>query len=259
MPYIDTPKGIKIYYEVHGQGRPIVFIHPPLTGHVVFKYQKKLSKDYQVILYDLRGHGKSGYLPSQSVDRVIPDHLDDLKALIDSLKLENPIIAGYSNGGLLALSYALAHTEEVRALILSGGYPTIDSWRLALEYQIGIILILLKKKNILSHILAKSHKVTKVDQKELYAYAMKSNDDAVLDLYLSGRHFNAVEQLPVLDRLPALILYGTRDRFVSRHKKYFETLSQTKIVYIDQAFHQLPTHQHDEFNQALTEFLRGIK
>ncbi|GGL48671.1 alpha/beta fold hydrolase [Sporolactobacillus putidus] len=258
MPYIDTPKGVRLYYETYGQGRPIVFIHPPLTGHVIFKYQKKLDKNFQIILYDLRGHGKSGYLPSQSEDRVFPDHLDDLKALIEGLKLENPVVAGYSAGGQLALSYALAYTERVSALVLSGGYPAIDSQLLAWEYQIGIILIRTKKKNVLSNILAKSHKVTEADIKMLYTYAMKANDDAVLDLYVTGKRYNAVEQLPRLNRLPTLILYGTRDKFISKHKKYFEILTKTKIIFIDRAFHQLPTHQHEEFNQALTQFLKEI-
>lgn len=256
MPYIETPKGIKLYYETFGQGRPIVFIHPPLTGHVIFKYQEKLDKSFQVVLYDLRGHGRSGYLPSQSQEHVFPDHLGDLKALIDGLKLENPVVAGYSAGGQLALSYALAYTERVGGLVLSGGYPTIDSLLLAWEYQIGRMLIRAKKKNVLSSILANSHKVTEADKKMLYTYAMKSNDKAVLDLYISGKRFNEVERLPRLNRLPALILYGTRDRFISRHKKYFEPLSRTKIVFIDRASHQILTHQHEIFNQALTRFLK---
>lgn len=255
MAYIVTPQGIKLYFEKCGVGRPIIFIHPPLMGHVVFHYQKELSQKFQVILYDLRGHGRSGYRSSGSLHTVIEDHVSDLRALIEELRLDHPVIVGYSNGGLLALSYVLKYSEEISGLILSGGYPLIDSWLLAGEYQIGIWMMRMKQKKALSTLLAKSHKVLKEDHEYLFMYAMKANADAVLDLYLSGLRFNVVDCLSKLNQTALLVMYGTRDKFVSKHKKYFETLPGAEIVFIDKAFHQLPTHHYKVFNQVIEQFL----
>ncbi|RYL92115.1 alpha/beta hydrolase [Sporolactobacillus sp. THM7-4] len=259
MPYMYTTNGIKLYYETYGEGKPIIFIHPPLMGHVVFKYQKVLSNRFQVILYDLRGHGKSGYLPSESIDQVISDHTDDLNSLIDGLNLKKPIIASYSNAGIQALDYSFKYPEKVGALVLSGGYPKVDSLFLAGEYQIGMFMMRTKIIRILSAILAASHKVTKEDQQELFSYAVKSNIQAVLDLYKSCLIYNGTGQLQKLSHLPMLVLYGTRDKFISKHRKYFQNLPKTQIVFIDKAFHQLPTKQYHEFNLVMERFLTDVE
>ncbi|RYM06315.1 alpha/beta hydrolase [Sporolactobacillus sp. THM7-7] len=258
MPYIETSSGIRLYYESYGQGRPVIFVHPPLTGLAVFKYQKALSEHYRVILYDLRGHGKSGYLPSTGADRVVADHLDDLSALMDGLQLKKPILAGYSNGGILALAYTLKHKKKVGGLILSGGYPKVDSPLLAAEYKIGVMMMYFRQKRLLSVFLSRMQKVTQADQKLLSDWAMKTNTQAALDLYRSGLRFDAVNRLHELNDMPILILYGTWDKFINKHRKYFEKLQNAEIVYINKAFHQLPTHHHDIFNQVIIKFLTAL-
>lgn len=258
MPYFFTSEGINLYYEIHGKGRPIVCIHPPLMGLAVFMYQKLLSDDNQVVLYDLRGHGRSGYRPTQDIHHVVDDHVADLRELIIGLKLEKPIILGYSNGALLALEYAIRYTEDTGALILSGGYPVIDSWLLAAEYRIGIAMMQLNQKKQLSALLAISHKVTAADQRALFEHAIKAEKQAVLDLYRSGVQYNATRRLTKLDACPLLLLYGTRDTFISKHRKYFESLSRCDTVLIDKAFHQLPTRHHHVFNRVIREYLVGL-
>ncbi|MDN3956070.1 alpha/beta fold hydrolase [Sporolactobacillus laevolacticus] len=258
MPYVNTPKGIQLYYESYGKGKPIIFIHPPLMGHVVFRYQKVLSEHAQVILYDQRGHGKSGYQPSLSLDQVIPDHVDDLRALIQGLHLNQPILVGYSSAGLIALAYALSFTDETGGLILSGGFPCVASQILFMEFQVGIFMMKTNGQNILSNLLAKSHKITKEDKRTLYQYGRKANAHAVLDLYKAGLKADYSKQLPQLNQLPMWILYGTRDKFISKHKKYFDPLIKTEIIYIDKAFHQIPMHQYEQFNQVIQRFLSMI-
>ncbi|MBP3041097.1 alpha/beta hydrolase [Bacillaceae bacterium Marseille-Q3522] len=255
MPDFQTAAGVNIYYEVHGEGIPLIFIHPPLAGHVIFKYQFDLSRKYKVIFYDCRGHGKSGYLPSAHPEDVISDHVQDLKALIDHLKIEHPVITGYSNGGLIALAYALAFPDAIGALVLSGGYPKVDTWLLKQEYNSGIFLMKKKKLRFLSYLIAKTHKVTRSDQQQFYSYGLKANRKAVLDLYVAGKIYNAASQLHKLRNLPILVLYGTKDIHVYQHKKYFETLPNAKIIFIKKAFHQLPTHWYPMFNWELIQFI----
>ena len=81
MDFFTTSDKVKIYYEMSGQGRPVVFIHGFSEDHKSFKIQQRvLSKDYKIISYDLRGHGNS--------DRVdyglnLKRFALDLKELID--------------------------------------------------------------------------------------------------------------------------------------------------------------------------------
>ncbi|MCQ2011108.1 alpha/beta hydrolase [Sporolactobacillus sp. STSJ-5] len=256
MPYINTTKDICLYYEKSGKGRPIIFIHPPLMGHVVFHYQKILSEHAQIILYDQRGHGRSSYQPSRSLERVIPDHVADLRTLIQELQLKQPILSSYSSGGLIALSYALTFPNEVGGMILSGGFPCVGSAMLFMEYQLGVLIMKASGgQKALSNLLANAHKMTQEDKKMFYTYCKKANVHAVLDLYKAGLKTDFSAQLKQLDLLPMWIVYGTRDKFISKHKKYFDFLTKTEIIFIDKAFHQIPTHQHEQFNQVIQRFL----
>jgi pimeloyl-ACP methyl ester carboxylesterase len=259
MPYINTKKDIYLYYEKYGKGRPIIFIHPPLMGHVVFHYQKTLSEHAQVILYDQRGHGRSGYHPSRSLEHVIPDHVADLRALVQELHLNHPILVSYSSGGLLALAYALTFPNELGGMILSGGFPCVRSAILFMEYQIGVLMMKASGgPKALSNILANAHKVTQQDKRMLNIYCQKANVHAVLDLYKAGLKADFSAQMPQLDQLPMWIVYGTRDKFISKHKKYFDLLAKTEIIFIDKAFHQIPTHQHEQFNHVIRRFLSDM-
>jgi pimeloyl-ACP methyl ester carboxylesterase len=259
MPYINTTKDICLYYEKYGKGRPIIFIHPPLMGHAVFRYQKILSEHAQVILYDQRGHGRSSYHPSGSLEQVISDHVADLRVLIQELHLNQPILVSYSSGGFLAISYALKFPNEIGGMILSGGYPCVRSAILFVEYQLGILMMKTSGgQKTLSNILANAHKLTEEDKRMLSIYCQKANGHAVLDLYKAGLETDLSAQMPQLDQLPIWGVYGTRDKFIAKHKKYFDFLDKTEIIFIDKAFHQLPTHQHEQFNYVIRRFLSDM-
>lgn len=93
--------GINIYYETFGSGKSLIFLHGSMgTGKVWQPYVPILSKDFNIILPDVRGHGKTEN-PSKEIDL----HLiaDDIVALIDALKLEKPFLCGWSMGGDVSL------------------------------------------------------------------------------------------------------------------------------------------------------------
>ncbi|MBM7645401.1 pimeloyl-ACP methyl ester carboxylesterase [Scopulibacillus daqui] len=253
MPFFETSSGVRLYYERHGQGKPLIFIHPPLLGHVIFKYQKILSEKYQVILYDCRGHGQSTY---QKGDDVIKDHTVDLYELITHLNLEKPIIVGYSNGGFIAINYALEYPDKIGAMILSGGYPEVRTGLLAFEYYAGIWLMKRRYKHFLSRLLAKTHKITDEDEAIIYRYSMMADIEAVLDLYQSGIRYSKMDQLYRLKELPSLLVYGTITKHIYKHKMYFENrMNQLDVVKISRATHQIPTRFHKSFNSAIDQFL----
>ncbi|WKB35410.1 alpha/beta hydrolase [Terrilactibacillus sp. S3-3] len=258
MPTFETSAGIQIYYETYGNGQPLIFIHPPLMGHVVFRYQRELAAKYQVVLYDLRGNGRSGYCSPYPGVSETEAHIDDLNELSARLQLNHPVIVGYSNGGLLALEYALKFKKEIGALILSGGYPKVASLALAREYFLGIILMLLDQRDILSRKVSKNHKVTDQDLAILFRYGLKADAHAVMKLYWEGLRYDAANQLEKLADLPMLLLYGSDDKNVKKHKKYFETLPKAQIAFIDGALHQLPTRWHRPFNAAIDQFLADL-
>ncbi|PYO78016.1 MAG: alpha/beta hydrolase [Gemmatimonadetes bacterium] len=127
--YADV-NGIKLYYEIHGKGRPLVLLHGGLGAIEMFGPNlTALAANHQVIAVDLQGHGRTA-----DIDRPLSVEYmaDDIAALIKYLKLERPDVMGYSLGGGVALQTAIRHPEVVGKLVVvstpfrrNGFYPDI--------------------------------------------------------------------------------------------------------------------------------------
>lgn len=125
--YADV-NGLKLYYEIHGKGRPIVLVHGAFCtidgcmGSLV----KQLAKTRQVIAVELQGHGHTGDIdrPLSSVGLA-----DDIAALLGKLKIANADVYGYSLGGAVVTRLALRHPQLVRKLVIGGAALTSDGWQ----------------------------------------------------------------------------------------------------------------------------------
>ena len=95
--------GLKIYYEIHGVGKPLVLLHGAFGWAATYP---ALAKDRQVIAVELQGHGHTG-----DIDRPLSYEqlADDVAALLKHLKIEKADIFGYSMGGTVALGVAARH------------------------------------------------------------------------------------------------------------------------------------------------------
>ncbi|WP_406695070.1 alpha/beta fold hydrolase [Singulisphaera sp. Ch08] len=110
--------GLKIYYEIHGAGRPLVLLHgggstiETSFGKVLLPF----AKNRQVIAFEQQGHGRTA-----DVDRPFSfeQSADDTAALLRYLKIERADFYGYSNGGNVALQIAIRHPELVRKLVVA--------------------------------------------------------------------------------------------------------------------------------------------
>jgi pimeloyl-ACP methyl ester carboxylesterase len=108
--------GLELYYEIHGDGEPLILIHGGLGGIVEFsQLLPVLAESRQVIAVELQGHGHTA-----DIDRPLSFEAmaDDIAALIEYLGLEKSDILGFSLGGGVALRTAIDHPEVVNRLIL---------------------------------------------------------------------------------------------------------------------------------------------
>jgi len=111
--YADV-NGTHLYFEMAGEGEPVVFIHGLGWDTRDWNYQfTELAKNYQVVRYDMRGFGKSDMPTDQPYA-----HADDLKALLEFLGIESAHVFGHSFGGEIAINFALAYPKMVRSLVL---------------------------------------------------------------------------------------------------------------------------------------------
>ena len=108
----------EIYYEVHGEGQPIVFLSETACDGEVWKiYQvPEFSKDHRVVIHDYRGTGQSS---KPSIDYTTQIFAKDTIALMDYLKMEDAIVVGHSMGGRVAQILALDYPRRVKKLVLA--------------------------------------------------------------------------------------------------------------------------------------------
>jgi pimeloyl-ACP methyl ester carboxylesterase len=112
--YADV-NGIKLYYETHGAGRPLILLHGGLmSGETFGPVLPLLAAHHQVVTVDLQGHGRTA-----DIDRPIDVRLmaGDIAALIDHLGLAKPDLVGYSLGGGVALHTAAKYPAKIRRLV----------------------------------------------------------------------------------------------------------------------------------------------
>jgi pimeloyl-ACP methyl ester carboxylesterase len=108
--------GINLYYESHGEGRPMILLHGGLGSSEMFgPVLPALADHHQVIAVDLQGHGRTA-----DIDRPIDHRLmaDDIGALIDHLGLDRPDVVGYSLGGAVAFFTAVKYPAKVGRLVV---------------------------------------------------------------------------------------------------------------------------------------------
>ena len=108
--------GLQMYYEMHGEGEPLILLHGGLGAIEMFgEVLPLLAEDRRVIAVDLQAHGRTA-----DIDRPMTFEAmaDDVAALIEHLGLGEADVMGYSLGGGVALRAAIQHPEVVRKLVL---------------------------------------------------------------------------------------------------------------------------------------------
>ncbi|MFH0786820.1 MAG: alpha/beta hydrolase [Pseudomonadota bacterium] len=125
--FLDDPG---IYYEVHGQGEPLVFLNGIMMNTLSWvDHIARLKDHYQLIIYDLRDQGQSSRL-EEGYD--IGIHAEDLKKLLDHLKIPKAHLWGLSYGGQVALIFSLKYPHRVDKLVLSNTSAYVDQYLLSL-------------------------------------------------------------------------------------------------------------------------------
>jgi pimeloyl-ACP methyl ester carboxylesterase len=119
---IARGSGLRIYYELVGTGRPLVLLHGSLGSTESWRmagYTEGLADRYQLILVDLRGHGRSER-PAAARSYLTPALASDVVAVLDDLELESAALFGWSRGGEAALAAGAFHPGRVEAVAIVG-------------------------------------------------------------------------------------------------------------------------------------------
>jgi len=124
MPYTAV-NGFDMYYEIHGDGTPLLLLHGG-CGSISELWMSYFSPHFRVIAPEQMGHGRT----ADQVHRAFHYHdmAEDTVELTRRLGIDNAIIVGFSDGGIIGLDIAIHHPERVTKLVLSGANTRVDGY-----------------------------------------------------------------------------------------------------------------------------------
>ncbi|MFS0634738.1 alpha/beta hydrolase [Mesobacillus foraminis] len=255
MPHANINNSLSLFYQIKGEGRPIVFIHPFVMGHNVFKHQERLAEKYQTLFYDLAGHGRSTKGNQPLSIELLAEHL---KELLNHINVKKVALCGYSYGGLVAQQFALKYPERTTALILSGGFSEINTLIPKIFIKSVMAMAKHRKMTLAAKLLAKFNSATSQDEKEIFQYARLSDAQRSYEYCIAGLHYKATDALHQLN-MPILLVYGSLEKPMHRYRiPFLQAAPQTQVVMINNGTHQLPPRSFLEFNCVIDQFLRTV-
>ncbi|SFR61197.1 alpha/beta fold hydrolase [Halogeometricum limi] len=262
MPTVQTDD-IEIYYEVRGDGPPIVFIHGALSDHSAATQQLAAFSDtHTAIAYDLRGHGDTENPRHEpySIDRLA----DDLHGFIDEMGLERPVLCGVSMGGMIAQVYASSYPDQLSALVLADTFsPAFLDWRDRFQRSTLVattagLVRLVGYNRAKGLILWFGRKLERDQTTSLRPDAFPDMDtvDAVNALEaVAGFHTTDIDLSSIT--VPTLVLYGEHETsLISRHAPTLSAqIPDSTVREVPDAGHASPWDNPEFFNSAVRAFL----
>jgi pimeloyl-ACP methyl ester carboxylesterase len=252
--------GVNIHYIVEGQGEPVVLIHG-FTGSIQPQWGlpgiiKALSKDYQVIALDNRGHGRSDkpHDPKQYGAEMV----NDVIRLMDHLKIQKAHIVGYSMGGFMTDYLIMTYPDRAITATLGGaGWSKPNDDRLAFMTElaesldagkgIGPLIVQLTPAN--------RPKPTEEFIDTINKMLMLTNDAKALAACIRGMRGLAVtEEKLRANKVPTLALIGELDPLKVGVDELAQVMPGLKVEVIEGADH-MTAFARPEFVNDLKEFL----
>ena len=238
---------------------PIVFIHGFPFDHRMWDNQiEELSKECFCVSYDIRGLGES---PSGEGQFTMEMFVDDLLKIIETLKLDKPVICGLSMGGYIALRAVEKFEKELRALILCDTKSAADNNDVKLKRAEGIKKInemgVEKFVNDFVPNCFAEESLSKSFYKETLKRSLKSSPISVKGclLAMAGRT-DTTEYLSKI-KIPVLVICGEKDKLTppAVMKEMANTISDSQFQIIPGAGHISPLENPEAVNKTIKDFL----
>src|SRR4030088_1791690 len=252
MPKLNRD-GVNIHYEVHGDGAPLLLTHGYSSTSAMWQGQvAALSRDHKLVLWDMRGHGRSDY-PADPAAYSEALTVADMAALLDEVGAGTAIVGGLSLGGYMSLAFYRMHPERVRALLIIDTGPGFkkdearEVWnKRALETGDRF------EREGLAVLKSASRERSSVSHRDAAGLARAARG------MLTQRDARVIESLPNI-KVPSLLVVGADSAPVLAASDYMAAkIPKAKKVVIPAAGHAVNIDQPQAFIDAVLPFLDGL-
>ncbi len=257
MPKIEI-RDIHLYYETAGQGQPVLFIHGLGSSTRDWELQVPVfSQHYQVVTFDIRGHGRSDKPPGPYS---IPLFADDTAALIRALDIAPAHVIGISMGGMIAFQLAVSSPDLVKSLVIVNTGPELAprTFKERLEISQRLLLVRLLGMRKMGEVLSERllPKPEHEDLRRVFVERWAENDKrAYLDAMRGLVGWSVVDNLGDI-RCPALLVAADQDYTpVSVKMACVKRMPNARLSVVADSRHATPVEHPDEFNEIVLGFL----
>jgi non-heme chloroperoxidase len=264
---IETTNGININIEDIGAGKPVVFIHGWPVNHKMFEYQfTELPKHgYRCIGIDLRGFGDS----DKPWDGYNYDTMaDDIKAVLETLNLQNVVLVGFSMGGAIAIHFLARHpTSGISKLVLLGAAAPCFTKREDFPYGIAKAAVddLIQQtytdrpsmlKNFSEIFFANPEKLSSEFKIWNLSLGLAASAHATIQCAIELRDVDLRPDLAKI-KIPTLIVHGTNDNvcLFDLASSMHDGIKGSQLVPIEKAGHGFYYEEKEKLNNELVNFM----
>ncbi|MDV2884528.1 alpha/beta hydrolase [Alkalihalophilus pseudofirmus] len=256
MPTCNV-NNVELYYEVHGEGEPIIFTHGASWNHKLWDPQVEyFSNHYQVIVWDVRGHGKST-LPPGRIDT--EDLSRDLIGLLDHLGIEKATLCGLSMGGHISIQTAIRYPQRVDSIILIGApftsqFNWVEKWLYPMNLVSNRYLSMSVFARLQARFFSTYNPDNKVFIKETVSMLPRKNWVKIWDAVTRMDSSKDLEKI----LCPALILYGEYDILVRHQQVHMNRMiPKSTLKVIKHAHHATSLDNPRDVNAYIDYFLES--
>ena len=223
---------IQLHYIEQGQGKPLILLHGNGENCDYFEHQIPcFARDYRVLAIDTRGHGQS---PRGEKPFTIVQFAEDLHDFMDEKAIGKAILLGFSDGGNIALTFALKYPERVDKMIVDGAnlFPSGVKARYQWPIEVG-------------------YRIAKMFAKK--SEEAKKNAE-MLGLMVNEPHIEPSELARLT--MPILVVAGTKDMIKDEHTRLIcNSLPNAKLDIIA-GDHFVANKNYEAFNTVVEAFLK---
>ncbi len=265
MPQVKVGD-INMYYEVHGEGMPLVLIHGLSADTNAWMFQTpELAKKYKVIIFDNRGIGQTDTPDMPYSAQMMAD---DTARLMDALDIAEAHFLGYSLGGFIAQELAIKYPQKVRSLILAASAACMplrtklieETWGLLIEEGVGPgTLMKAQLPYFFTETMLESPGFIEMTiDSVLQNPQPQPNHGFIRQLSVCLEH-DARNRLSMI-KAPSLILVGSEDCLlpVKTSQELAEGIPKAKLEVLDGGGHAFTIETPDKLNQAILDFLADV-
>jgi pimeloyl-ACP methyl ester carboxylesterase len=272
MPHLTTDDGVRLYYEETGSGAPIVFVHEFAGDSRSWEPQiRYFSRRYRCIAFNARGWPPSE-VPEDVARYSQARACDDIRAVLDNLKIDKAHIVGLSMGGMATLHFGLTYPSRAQSLLVAGaGYGSEPGERKKFRAEAVIIAAKLEKEGMAAFAEAYAYGPTRVQFQNkdsrgfaefkamLAEHSARGAANTQLGVQRERPSIFDLEDKLAASRVPMLVVTGDEDWpcllpgvFIKR------TCPTAALLVIPNSGHAVNIEEPSAFNAALADFLAQV-